>query len=131
MEKNYSTETPPQRSALAAEAIGQIAQNQTLKQQILEVLNVASFQTLIEMSDHPLAKIIRPGIEEWQREYLGFAEGDWGDWEDWDRQLEADIAAGKLDALAEKALQALKAVRCTDSTDRSQFFPNYTQGFSI
>lgn len=111
LEKDYSTETPPQRSALAAEAIGQMEQNKTLKQQILEVLNVASFQTLIETIDNPLANILRAGIEEWQREYLGFAEGDWGDW---DRQLEADIAAGKLDALAEKALQYLKAGRCTD-----------------
>jgi len=114
LEKDYSTETPPQRSLLAAEAIGQMEQNQTLKQQILEVLNVASFQTLIEKIDHPLANILRAGMEEWQREYLGFAEGDWGDWEDWDRQLEADIAAGKLDALAEKALQELKAGRCQD-----------------
>lgn len=32
----------------------------------------------------------------------------------WDRQLEADVAAGRLDALAEKALQDLKAGRCTD-----------------
>lgn len=31
-----------------------------------------------------------------------------------DRQLEADVAAGRLDALAEKALQDLKAGRCTD-----------------
>ncbi|MBO1349787.1 MAG: hypothetical protein EBE86_021505 [Hormoscilla sp. GUM202] len=114
LEKDYSTETPPQRSALAAEAIGQMEQNQTLKQQILEVLNVASLKTLIETIDHPLANILRAGMEEWQREDLGFAEGDWGDWEDWDRQLEADIAMGKLDALAEKALQELKAGRCTD-----------------
>ena len=27
------------------------------------------------------------------------------DWEAWDRQLEQDVAAGKLDALAEKALR--------------------------
>jgi len=27
------------------------------------------------------------------------------DWEVWDRQLEQDVAAGKLDALAEKALR--------------------------
>ena len=32
----------------------------------------------------------------------------------WDRQMEADVAAGRLDALAEKALQDLKAGRCTD-----------------
>ena len=33
----------------------------------------------------------------------------------WDRQFEADVAAGRLDALAEKALQDLKAGRCTES----------------
>ena len=27
------------------------------------------------------------------------------DWENWDRQLECDVAAGKLDALGEKALR--------------------------
>jgi hypothetical protein len=27
------------------------------------------------------------------------------DWEKWDRQLERDVAAGKLDALGEKALR--------------------------
>jgi hypothetical protein len=32
----------------------------------------------------------------------------------WDRQFEADIAAGRLDALAEKALQDMKEGRCTD-----------------
>ncbi|GET38693.1 hypothetical protein MiSe_34520 [Microseira wollei NIES-4236] len=32
----------------------------------------------------------------------------------WDRQLEADVAAGRLDALADKALQDLKEGRCTD-----------------
>lgn len=28
------------------------------------------------------------------------------EWEEWDRQLEADVAAGKLDFLKEKALEA-------------------------
>jgi hypothetical protein len=32
----------------------------------------------------------------------------------WDKQLEADVAAGRLDALANKALQDLQAGRCTD-----------------
>ena len=27
------------------------------------------------------------------------------DWENWDRQLERDVAAGKLDAIGEKALR--------------------------
>jgi hypothetical protein len=32
----------------------------------------------------------------------------------WDRQIEADIAAGRLDALAEEALKDLREGRCTD-----------------
>lgn len=32
----------------------------------------------------------------------------------WDQQIEADVTNGRLDALAEKALQHLKAGRCTD-----------------
>lgn len=36
------------------------------------------------------------------------------DAEVWDRQFEADVAAGRLDALAEKALQHLREGRCTD-----------------
>ncbi|NEQ38722.1 MAG: hypothetical protein F6K40_21600 [Okeania sp. SIO3I5] len=36
------------------------------------------------------------------------------DAEAWDRQFETDVAAGKLDTLAEEALQDLKEGRCTD-----------------
>lgn len=32
----------------------------------------------------------------------------------WDRQLEADVTAGRLDQLAEDALQDLREGRCTD-----------------
>ena len=32
----------------------------------------------------------------------------------WDRQIEADVAAGRLDVLAEEALADLRAGRCTD-----------------
>lgn len=32
----------------------------------------------------------------------------------WDRQLEQDVADGKLDALAEEALKDLRQGRCTD-----------------
>jgi hypothetical protein len=32
----------------------------------------------------------------------------------WDKQFEADVAAGKLDTLAKKALQHLREGRCTD-----------------
>jgi hypothetical protein len=32
----------------------------------------------------------------------------------WDRQFEEDVAAGRLDQLAEEALQDLRGGRCTD-----------------
>lgn len=32
----------------------------------------------------------------------------------WDEQFEADVAAGRLDALAEEALRDLREGRCTD-----------------
>lgn len=32
----------------------------------------------------------------------------------WDRQFEADVAAGRLDQLAEEVLQDLREGRCTD-----------------
>jgi hypothetical protein len=36
------------------------------------------------------------------------------DAEIWDQQFEADVASGRLDMLAEKALQHLREGRCTD-----------------
>jgi hypothetical protein len=33
---------------------------------------------------------------------------------EWDRQLEADVKAGRLDWLAEEARQDLRSERCTD-----------------
>lgn len=36
------------------------------------------------------------------------------DAEIWDRQLEQDVAAGRLDRFAEEALRDLSAGRCTD-----------------
>jgi hypothetical protein len=32
----------------------------------------------------------------------------------WDRQIEADVAAGRLDELAKGAVEDLRAGRCTD-----------------
>lgn len=32
----------------------------------------------------------------------------------WDKQFEADVAAGKLDGLAEEAIRDLEQGRCTD-----------------
>jgi hypothetical protein len=37
------------------------------------------------------------------------------DFQRWDEQLEQDIAAGKLDALAEEAIAEFKAGRCRET----------------
>jgi hypothetical protein len=45
------------------------------------------------------------------------AFGDWFaefDGDAWDRQIEADVASGRLDALAEEALSDLRKGRCTE-----------------
>ena len=36
------------------------------------------------------------------------------EWEEWCKQFEEDVKAGKLDRLGEKALEDLRAGRCTD-----------------
>ena len=36
------------------------------------------------------------------------------DGEDWDRQIEDDVAVGRLEALADEALEDLRAGRCPD-----------------
>ena len=41
----------------------------------------------------------------------------WFSWFDaaaWDEELQADVAAGRLDALADEALRDLREGRCTD-----------------
>jgi hypothetical protein len=36
------------------------------------------------------------------------------DAEAWDRQIEGDVAAGRLDSLADEAIEDLRAGRCTE-----------------
>jgi hypothetical protein len=50
-------------------------------------------------------------VEELAAFRVWFAEFDA---EIWDRQLAADVAAGRLDELAERALKHLREGRCTD-----------------
>jgi len=53
-----------------------------------------------QLSDEDLAK-----FRTWFTEF---------DAANWDRQFETDVAAGRLDALADKALQDLRQGKCTD-----------------
>jgi hypothetical protein len=50
-------------------------------------------------------------VDELQKLRAWFGERDA---DDWDKQIEADVAAGKLDALAEQAIRELREGRCTD-----------------
>jgi hypothetical protein len=47
----------------------------------------------------------RAALRDWLAEF---------DAEEWDRQIVADVAAGRLDWLADEARQDLKSGRCTD-----------------
>jgi len=57
-------------------------------------------QAVQQLSPEELAK-----FREWFAEF---------DAEQWDRQIQRDAAAGRLDVLANEALQDLKSARCKD-----------------
>ncbi len=54
----------------------------------------------VEAIEQQIAKLSADELAAFRRWYAAF------DAEVWDRQFEADVKAGKLDALAEKALRA-------------------------
>jgi hypothetical protein len=55
--------------------------------------------------------VLRLSASEFDAFRAWFAEHDA---EAWDRRIEDDIAAGRLDALADEALEDLRAGRCTE-----------------
>ncbi len=59
----------------------------------------------IEKAVTQLSKEDLEAFRNWFREF---------DAQQWDNQLENDIMVGKLDALADKALEHLRAGRCTE-----------------
>ena len=59
----------------------------------------------IESAVQNLSRSELTGFRDW---FLGF------DAEAWDKQFEEDVAAGKLDALADEAIRDLREGRCTD-----------------
>ena len=61
----------------------------------------------IEVLERQVQELSAEELAEYRRWFAEF------DAEIWDRQFEADVKAGKLDALAEKALQAHAAGRST------------------
>jgi hypothetical protein len=59
----------------------------------------------IESAVSKLSREELSAFRDWFREF---------DAEAWDKQFEADVAASRLDALAEEALRDLREGRCTD-----------------
>jgi hypothetical protein len=59
----------------------------------------------IEEAIRQLSPLDRAAVRDWLAEL---------DAMEWDHQLEADVAAGRLDWLADEARQDLKSGRCTD-----------------
>ncbi len=53
----------------------------------------------VETIEQPIQALSAEELKEFRAWFLEF------DWAAWDRQIERDVSAGKLDALAEKALR--------------------------
>lgn len=66
-----------------------------------------SMSTVIEI-ENAVQKLSRGDLSKFREWFLGF------DAAAWDKQLEEDVSAGRLDALADEALHDLREGRCTD-----------------
>ncbi len=61
--ENYPTETLTQKAAVAEEALQRIESNPTLKQRVVSAIQAMSVEALMQLIDHPVANILREGIE--------------------------------------------------------------------
>ncbi|MEG3882192.1 hypothetical protein QT972_33065 [Microcoleus sp. herbarium7] len=61
--ENYPTETLTQKAAVAEEALQIIESNPTLKQRVVSAIQAMSIEALMQLIDHPVANILREGIE--------------------------------------------------------------------
>jgi phosphoenolpyruvate-protein kinase (PTS system EI component) len=61
--ENYPTETLTQKAAVAEEALQIIESNHTLKQRVVSAIQAMSVEALMQLIDHPVASILREGIE--------------------------------------------------------------------
>ena len=64
--------------------------------------------TMVSEIEVAVAKLSREDLSTFRDWFQEF------DAEAWDKQFEADVAVGRLDALAEEALRDLREGRCTD-----------------
>jgi hypothetical protein len=62
----------------------------------------------IQEIEHAIRRLSPEDLATFRAWFAGF------DASAWDRQIEEDVAAGRLDALADEALQDLREGRCTE-----------------
>lgn len=61
--QDYPTETLTQKATVAEEALQIIESNPTFKQRLLSAMEGMAVEALIQLIDHPVANIMREGIE--------------------------------------------------------------------
>lgn len=61
--QDYPTETLTQKAAVAEEAFQIIESNPTFKQRLLSAMEGMAVEALIQLINHPVANIMREGIE--------------------------------------------------------------------
>jgi ATP-dependent exoDNAse (exonuclease V) beta subunit len=61
--QTYPTETLSEKAVVAQEAIKAIESNPTLTQRIVSAIKAGTFETLMQAIDHPVANILRAGLE--------------------------------------------------------------------
>ena len=64
--------------------------------------------TRVETLERKIADLSSPELAEFRDWFIQF------DAEQWDREIEEDVANGKLDGLAETALRSFRAGNCND-----------------
>lgn len=63
LSQTYPTETFSQKAVVAEEAIQHIEDNPTLKRRLVNVIKAMGIEALIEAINHPVANVLRAGIE--------------------------------------------------------------------
>lgn len=61
--QTYPTETLSEKAVVAEEAIKTIESNPTLTQRVVSAIKAGTFETLMQAIDHPVANILRAGLE--------------------------------------------------------------------
>jgi pyrroline-5-carboxylate reductase len=65
--ENYPTETLTQKAAVAEEALQIIESNPTFKQRVVSAIEGMTVEALMQFLDHPVANIMREGIERFRQ----------------------------------------------------------------